>query len=74
MKKRILLFFLLCLLTELGTSLWIWQGQPSHGLVDVYKYSFINYEVERLLPWTVIACTGLAFFALVLRLWVRSKP
>ena len=54
MKKSIAVFFLLCFLVEIGTSLLVWSGQPSHGLVDLYRFSFVRYETERLIPWAII--------------------
>ena len=68
---RTLWFFVLFLGVELGTSLWIWQKQPSHGLPDMYQFSFANYELERLLPWAITASTLLALFWLVSRVLLR---
>lgn len=71
--KRILIFFALFLGVELGTSLWIWQGQPSHGLVDMYHFSFFNYAFERLVPWAILACILLGLFWLASNVFFRSR-
>lgn len=73
MKRQIVLFFVLYLSVELVTSLWIWQNQPSHGLVDLYGYSFLNYELERIVPWALIACIMLALFCFVPSVFSRSR-
>lgn len=73
MKKRIPLFFVLFMGVELLTSLWVWQNQPSHGLVDVYQYSFFKFEMERLLAWVVTACIMLALFGLASNVFRRQS-
>jgi len=72
MKRQLAYCFVLYLCVEFLTSLWIWQNQPSHGLVDVYGYSFLSYASERLAPWVVIASIMLAFVLFVPRVF-RSR-
>ncbi len=64
MKSSILKILTIAFLAEMMTSLWIWQRQPSHGLVDYYNYSFWNYLYERIVPWffSIIVLLVVYFF------------
>jgi hypothetical protein len=73
MKRLIVTFPVMFLIVEVATSWWVWSGQPSHGLVDVYDFSFIRYETERLLPWALIALVVLGLSWLTPNLLYRSK-
>ena len=51
---RLLAFFILALLAELGSSWWTWVRSPTDSLRALYLGSFLDYEIERLVPWSVI--------------------
>ena len=53
--KRILIGFAIALIVEVAASFWVWERQPSHGLVDIYDESFLRYEAERVVPWLIAA-------------------
>lgn len=42
------------LLSEVGTSWWIWDRAPYDTLRSRYEGSFLAYELEGLMPWAVI--------------------
>ena len=49
--KPYILTYLIALLAELGASWWHWRRASSDGLQLLYHHSFVNYELERLIPW-----------------------
>ena len=65
MKSRMLIAFTVALVVELAASSWVWARQPSHGVVDIYDYSFLKYEAERIVPWLIaaVALFGLWFIS-----------
>ena len=67
MKRFSVTFTIMFLIVELATSWSVWSNQPSHGLDDVYEFSFINYETERLLSWSIITAIVVGLF------WLASK-
>ena len=73
MTRLILAFAAMFLTVEVVTSWWVWSSQPSHGLVDIYGFSFIRYETERLLPWAVLAAIILGLFWLLSTLRSPAK-
>lgn len=73
MKRSLAALVGILLIVEVATSWWVWTGQPSHGLVDVYGFSFIKYELERLLPWMVIVAIVLGLIVLLSNLRSPAK-
>ncbi len=69
MKRSVLVFPFVFLIVEVATSWFVWSSQPSHGLVDLYGFSFVNYERQRLLPWVVIVTVvvGVVWLMSILR-------
>jgi len=63
MKRFILL--ILALLAELGASCWTWVRSPTDSLRALYLGSFWDYELERLIPWSVIMASGILAWLLV---------
>jgi hypothetical protein len=61
MKIRWIGFFIVALLSELGTSWWVWGRAPTDSLRVLYGLSFLAYMKERLIPWLII----FAVFALL---------
>jgi hypothetical protein len=43
--------YLIALLAEIGTSWWHWERASTDGLRLLYGGSFVNYEMQRLIPW-----------------------
>lgn len=52
--KRIILFPVIALLTELATSWWKWIRAPTDTLRTYYRGNFWAYAVERLPAWIII--------------------
>lgn len=50
--KPYIVSYLIALLAEVGTSWWLWRrAHNTDALRPLYGQSFINYELERLIPW-----------------------
>lgn len=66
---KFLVLLALALLAELGASWWTWVRSPTDSLRALYLGSFLDYELERLVPWSVVMMAGmLAWFV-----WLRRK-
>ena len=60
MKNPVRTMFIVALLSEVTSSGWTWIRAPSDTLHVGYEGSFVAYEIERLVPWSI------AFIALLL--------
>lgn len=57
------------LLAELVASWWTWVRSPTDSLRALYLGSFWDYELERLVPWSVIMIAGTVTWFV----WLRRK-
>jgi len=60
MRNPVRTMCIVALVSELVSSVWTWIRAPSDTLHVGYDGSFLAYEIERLIPWS------LAFVALLL--------
>ena len=67
MSRRILTVFVIALVAEVGTSLGSWVRAPTDTLRVWYGLSFVSYEMERLIPWTIIVLILLGIWLLISR-------
>jgi hypothetical protein len=53
MKNPVRTMFILALFSEVISSGWTWIRAPSDTLRVGYEGSFLAYEFERLVPWSI---------------------
>ena len=55
-------------LVEVGASWWTWVRSPTDSLRALYLGSFLDYELDRLAPWSVLLMAAM-FAWFVLHRW-----